>query len=293
MSRLARAERGVVPAALLGDRPSREAGRRRLVIVQPRVYVAVTQPVGAEEQVAAVRASARGRYAFLGSTALWLYGVAERPEVVEVGVPHATRWRARGPVLVRRVAPSVLDGARCMRGSSVVALEVAVVQSAAPGGRPALPLVEQVLRNHATTIPRLRARCRRGVAGSAAVRRAVDELAGTSLDAAVRRLRDALAARGVHGLRTEVRFVSAAGASAYADLLDEASGTVVEVDGFVSHTERPRFRSDRRRDRWLHAEHGLVTVRVDAGETLDDLDAVADEIAALVLHRRAAAVRER
>lgn len=107
----------------------------------------------------------------------------------------------------------------------------------------------------------------------------------------MRRLRDALEVRGVGGLRSEVRFVSAAGASAYADLLDEASATVVEVDGFLSHTDRARFRSDRRRDRWLHAEHGMLTVRVDAGETLDDLPAVADELAALVLARRAQRAR--
>jgi very-short-patch-repair endonuclease len=291
LSQQARAAHGLVAASLLGERPAREAAKRRLVIVQPRVYAAVTQPLTADQQVAAVRSSAQGSYAFVGWTALWLYGLADVPAPVQVGVPHSTRLRARPPVEVRRVAPAVLEGSRTVRGSRVVALEVAVVQACARGDRPALALVEQVLRDRTTTVPRLRARCRRGVAGSAAVRRAVDELAGTSLDAAVRRLHDALEVRGVRGLRSEVRFVSAAGASAYADLLDEASATVVEVDGFLSHTDRARFRSDRRRDRWLHAEHGMLTVRIDAGETLDDLAAVADEVAALVLARRAQRVR--
>ena len=288
LDRRARAAHGVISSSALGERPSREAARRRLVVVQQRVYAAPSQPLGPTEQVAAVRASAVGVHAFLGVTALWLYGVAEPPAVVQVGVRHGTRLRARPPVQVRRVAPAVLDGMRTVRGSCLVALEVAVIQACgASGSASAVTLVEQVLRDRRTTTSRLRARCRRGLAGSALVRDAVDQLAGTSLDGAVRSLRAALEQRGVHGLRTEVHFRSAAGASAYADLLDEASLTVIEVDGFVSHTDRSRFRADRRRDRWLHAEHGIVTARVDATETLDDLGAVADELAALILTRRA------
>lgn len=41
----------------------------------------------------------------------------------------------------------------------------------------------------------------------------------------------------------------------------------------------------------MHSEHGLLTVRVDAAETRDDLDGVADELAALLRDRRARAAR--
>ena len=283
----ARAAQGVVPSADLGPRPARAAARHGLVPLQPRVRVACTQPITPEVLVAAVAQSVTGPYALVGPTALWWHGVAPAPDVVHVGVPHGTRFRALPPLRVHRLAPSVLRGRRTVRGVEVVALEVAVLQSCA--GTPAAEarrLLEVVLRERRTTVPRLRARCRRGLAGSAAVRAGIDELAGTSLDAAVRRLAAALALRGVHGLRTEVRFVSAGGASAYADLLDEASRTVIEVDGYLSHVERQRFLADRRRDRWLLAQHELHTVRVDVQETLDGLDALADELAALLLSRR-------
>lgn len=252
------------------------------------MYVASTQPVGAAEQVAAVRLSVTEEYAFLGQTALWLYGAGSAPAEVCVGVPHGTRYRVRPPTEVSRVCEEVLRGSRTINGCRVVALEIAVIQACSGlAAADALVIAESVLRDRRTTVSRLRRRCRRGLAGSAAVRRALDELSGTSLDAAVRRLREALEARGVLGLEPELHFVSAEGASAYGDLVDEQGRTLVEVDGYLSHTERVRFRADRRRDRWLHRQHAMVTVRVDAAETTDDLDALADEFADLILYRRA------
>lgn len=288
----ARARHGLVRSADLGDHPARAAARRRLVLVQPRIYVAETQPITAAEQVEAITLSVQGDYALLGSTALWLYGLAEPPDVVVAGVRHGTRYRGRPPARIRRVSSAVMQGRRTLTAGCVVALEVAVVQAAAGTPPPdVMALVERVLRDRRTTVPRLRSRLRRGLSGSAAVRSAVDDLAGTSLDGAVRRLRSALAQRGIHGLLSEVRFSSASGATAYGDLVDEASCTVVEVDGYLSHVERARFRADRRRDRWMHAEHGIFTVRVDAAETRDDLDGVADEVAALLRDRRARVAR--
>lgn len=290
----ARANSGIVPAASLGTHVSRSARARGLVAVQPRVLIAQTQPVGPLELVAAVRTSREEGVAFLGWTALWLYGLAAPPDRVSVGVRHSTRYRAEPTVQVRRLSPQVLEGTRTVNGACVVALEVAVVQACEKQQRAiVLELVERVLRDRRSTMGRLRGRCRRGVGGSAAVRRAIDELAGTSLDAAVRRLRAALTVRGVSGLRIEARFVSAQGASAYVDLLDEQSQTAVEVDGYLTHTERDRFRADRRRDRWMHMEHGILTVRVDVAETLAGapLEAVADELAALILDRRARLLR--
>lgn len=288
---MARDEQGIVRTADLGAHPSRVAARHGLVQVQPRVLIAGTQPVGAVQLVAAVEAGVLSEHAFLGRTALWLYGLRGEPDVVEVGVPHATRYRALPPLEVRRVAPVLLQGQRTVHGSRVVALEVAVLQASerlAPAE--VLELVELVLRERRTTMSRLRGRCRRGVAGSAAVRRAVDQLAGTSLDAAVRRLRDALKKRGIDGLRVEAQFVSPGGGTAYVDLLDDAGHVAVEVERYLTHIERARFRADRRRDRWLHSAHDILTVRVDVSETArgPELEALADELGALVLARRAA-----
>ena len=288
----ARLHDGLLSSADLGGHPARFARQVGLVPVQPRVWIAATQPVQAPEQVAAVRMSARGPYALLDVTALWKYGLMSEPEVVRVGVRHGTRLRARPPTQVRRLAPHLLEGCRVVDGTSVVALEVALVQAAALLEADArVALFERVLRERRTTIPRVRARCRRGVSGSAATRSVLDELLGVSLDSAVRILCAQLAARGVTGLRTEVRFVNAAGCSAYADVLDEAASTVLEVDGFLSHLERQRFRADRRRDRWMHAEHEIVTLRIDAAEVADDLAALADELAQFLLQRRQSAQR--
>ena len=279
-----------MPSAELGEHPGRTARRSGLALVQSRAYVAATQPVDAAALVAAVDVSSVGGHAFLGATALWLYGVAPRPQVVEVGVRHGTTFAVRPPVRGRRVSADVLSRVRTRRGVPVVDLEMAVIQASAK--RPhaeVVALLEPLLRERRTTIVRLRARCRRGLDGSAAVRRAVDELAGGSMEKAVRLLRKALEARGVTGLEAEVRFVSEAGASCYADLLHKASRRLVEVDGFLTHAERNRFRADRRRDRWMQVEHGLITLRVDVAEVWEDLDALADELAALLGPREAAA----
>ncbi len=291
-ARLARDNFGLLTSRQLGDHPSRSAERAGLVAVQPRVWIAETQPVGAAEQVAALQASVQGAHALLDLSALWKYGLWPEPAVIRVGVLHSTRFRVRPPTKVRRLVGHLLEGRRTIDGASVVALEVAVVQAAAHISRAELlALVEDVLRRRLTTIPRLRARCRRGVAGSAATRRSVDELVGVSLDRAVRALCEALEARAVTGLRTEVRFTNAAGASAYADVLDEAGGTVLEVDGFLSHLERKRFRADRRRDRWMQAEHEIATLRIDVAEIEEDLPAIADELAPTLLRRRQSRVQ--
>jgi hypothetical protein len=221
----ARSQQGLVLSSQLGNNPGRSAARRRLVPVQPRVYIAETQPVGPLEQVAAVRESVQSTYAFLGETALWLYKLAEPPDVVQAGVPHGTRFRARPPAHIRRVSPGVLRGRRPLSSGYTVALEMAIIQAAAtrsPEGL--LAILENVLRERRTAMPRVRSRLRRGVAGSAAVRTALDTLAGTSLDAAVRRLREALEALGITGLEPELHFRSSTGASAYGISSTSAAG---------------------------------------------------------------------
>lgn len=286
----ARRAQGVVTAQDLGGRPGRAAAAAGLEVVQPRVYVARTQPVDAAVLVEAVRQSVRTRFAFLGRTALWLHGAGPAPGQVLVGVPHSSRLRLEPPVRVSRVSNDVLSRTRVRNGCPVVDLEMAVVHGCA--GLPvaaAAELLEPLLRERRTTVVRLRERCRRGLSGSAAVRRACDELVGGSLDVAVRKLGRALERRGVQGLECEVRFTSAAGASCYGDLWCAAASTLLEVDGFLTHAVRRRFRADRRRDRWLAAEHEVLTLRVDVDEVFGDLDTLADELAPLLLARIAAA----
>lgn len=216
----------------------------------------------------------------MGPAALWLHGVGACPKALLIGVPLGHKLRAMPPVVVRRVADSVLQGSRPLRGVEVVALEVAVLQAAHLLGRDALrELVEGLVRGRRTSLTRLRARCRRGLAGSSLVRDVCDELAGGSMEKDVRRLQQALQRLGVADLEAEVHFTNAAGASAYADLLHRPTMTVIEVDGMVEHLARARFRADRRRDRWMRREHGATTLRVDVTEVREDVDALAAELA--------------
>jgi hypothetical protein len=276
----------VVPGTALGAHPSRAAASSELELVQPRVYLAATQPLDGPVLVEAVRRSVRVRHAFLSSAAIWLHGAGPPPasDAVLVGIPHSTRLRLESPVTVRRVSDDVLAGVRTRSGCQVVDLQMAAVQRCGELDRPDVAaLLEPLLRERRTTVVRLRGRCRRGLSGSAAARNAIDELVGGSLDRSVRPLRRALEARGVTGLQCEVRFTSEDGARCYGDLWCPAARTLVEVDGFLSHAVRARSRADRRRDRWMVRDHGITTLRVDVAEVFGDLDALADELAPTLL----------
>ena len=283
--RKARARKGVVLASDLGDHPRRAATRDELVEIHPGAYVASTQPVDVSVLLAAVRAADGDRdWAAMEETALWLYGLRDLPDELVVGVPLAHKLAVRPPAKTRRVAASVLRGSRWWKSVRVVALEIAILQGAScRSDDETRTLVEGVVRGRRTTLVRLRARCRRGLKGSARVRRVCDALAGGSIDRDVQRLKVALEARGVTGLEVEVRFESETGASAYADLLHRATMTLIEVDGYLTHALRERFRADRRRDRWMHAVHKATTLRVDVLEIQEDLDALADQLAAMLL----------
>lgn len=271
----------------LGDHPARSAARAELVEVHPRAYVAGTQPVDARVLLAAMAAADGHRdWAVMEAAAVWLHGYGAEPGQLVVGVASTRRLAVRPPAKTRRVAAWLLEGTRVLDGVRVVALETALVQVASTSSHEDLTtLVERAVRDRRTTLTRLRARRRRGFKGSAAVGRVCDELSGGSMDADVRRLKAALQARGIHGLEVEVRFRNAAGATAYADLLDRLTMTALEVDGYVTHTERSAFRSDRRRDRWMRTQHGVTTLRVDVAEIRQALDAVADELVAFLLQQ--------
>lgn len=257
---------------------TRSAARAGLAPLQPGAWLASTTPVTVPLLVRGIATALDREHAFLGQTALWLYGVGGPPEVVRVGVLHTRRLTLWSPVQTSRVSRFVLAGSRVRSGCRVVRFEMAVVQACGEGVD-ALALLETVLRERRTTVSRLRATQRQGLQGSAVMGSYLRELRGGACERQVRELIAALERRGVRGLRPEARFVSRSGASCYADALHEPSSTALEVDGFVSHTDRVRFRADRRRDRWLAREYGVHTFRIDAAEIDEDVEAVADELA--------------
>ena len=282
---LAKRRHGVVTADDLGSNAARKAKSRGLASVQPKTFLASTQPYGVQAQLASLQAAfPAGGWHVMGNAALWLYGVRPCPDRLEVGIPLFRRLAVRRPVRCRRVADSVLRRARLVRGVPVVALEVAIIQVCER--RPlaeVVRLVEEVVRARRTTVARLRAACRHGFAGSALVRAACDELVGGSMDKAVRLLKLALERRGVTGLEVEMRYENGAGGSAYGDLVHAETHTVIELDGFLTHGLRERFRADRRRDRWLLGQYRTRTLRFDMQEVFEDVEAVADELVGFLL----------
>lgn len=274
-------ERGglLLPAEVGGLRAAR---RRSLTLVQPGVLIARTQPVDASALVTAVELSVVGEYWFAGRTALWLYGAGQAPDTVDVAVRDIRQLVLSAPVRVRRLAPSLLRSTRTIEGRPLVGLETAVVQSAESPDVDVLAVVEDVLRRRLTTADRLLRTCRRGVAGSTALRQALDVVADGDLEQLKRQLRAALVAAGVQGLTSEVAVRSRSGALAYLDLLHEETSNAVEVDGWQSHSERRRFVADRRRDRWVRQELGITTTRVAADELRADLTSVVAELRALL-----------
>jgi very-short-patch-repair endonuclease len=273
---------GAVDLAALGSNPHRSARRHGLVLVQPRVALAATQPVGARELMYAVAASVPEPRALLSGAALWAHGQGPLTAVVEIGVVGTRGLTVRSPVVPRRLAPATLVGVVVRRGLPVVPLEMAVVQRSATLTDPqVLVLVERVLRARATTT----AACRRGLAGSRPVRAALVVLDGGDLELQKRRLRAALVAAGVGQLRSEVRFVSRSGASCYVDLLHEPSRKAVELDG--GYHDLPAQRQvDRRKDRWLRRDHGIEVLRVADEEVRRDVAAVAAELLPELLPER-------
>ena len=268
----ARRRHGLVLAAEAAALPAAE--RRALVAVQPGVLVAQTQPLDARTLVAAAELSKPG-LVLAGRTALWVHGVGEPGDVVDVAVPDVRQVVLHPPARVRRLAPSLLAGVRTVDGHEVVSVETAVVQRAEAAAHAALLTdVEEALRQRLTTLDRLRRRCRRGVKGSTALREAVEVLSDGDLGELARELRRALHAAGVTGLESEVPVRSASGATAYLDLLHRPSRNAFEVDGWSAHIDRARFVADRRRDRWVRREHGIATTRIAADELRRDLAGV-------------------
>lgn len=169
----------------------------------------------------------------------------------------------------------------------VVGLETAVVQSAESHEVDVLAMVEEVLRHRVTTHDRLLRSCRRGVAGSGALRRALEVVADGDLELLKRRLGTASPAVGRrHRAAQRGPGAQRVGCGRLSRPRARRSGNVVELDGWARHSERGRFLADRRRDRWVRREHGLVTTRVAADEARADLPAVVAEL--LPLRRRAA-----
>ena len=132
------------------------------------------------------------------------------------------------------------------------------------------------------TLTGMAAELGRGRHGAARLRQVLMEVAPGYQVVWEGRLHAALAARGVD-LVPQLA-VSVSTGTLYLDLGNRELRFGVEVDGLVAHLDR--FASDRQRDRELFRA-GWLIIHVAVSELAEDLEAVADEIAAAYARRRA------
>jgi very-short-patch-repair endonuclease len=147
-------------------------------------------------------------------------------------------------------------------------------------------IVQHALRRRQVTERQLLAELGRGLAGSARLRRVLEEIAPGYQVKWERILHRALAQRGVV-LRPQTPVQAADGRRAFIDLGDEELRFGVEIEGFVNHMAR--FAADRRRARMLALELGWTIAPVAVEEIVADLPGVVAEIVRHVRGLRSAA----
>jgi hypothetical protein len=150
-----------------------------------------------------------------------------------------------------------------------------------------LTVVERAVRSERTDLDRLRGACARGLQGSRALKDVIAELSAEGIDRWMRRLVRLVVPAGLPRPRLEVPVYDGRRIRAYLDGYWDDVSLAVEVDDWETHGARDAQERDRRRDRWLLARYGIVTMRVTPREIRDRPEAVvADLIRAYRQQRR-------
>ena len=250
------------------------------------VYCAATSPPGPRLECRAALLAVGGEVALSGRSAAWVWWLpgfdgSGPPELV---VPGDRRYRHLRGVKVRRTQ-AVDFRVQERRSWPVTALEV-TVRDVATGlrHRQLRELVQGLIVDRRTTLDRLRDVTGRGLRGSAALGRVLDELdpAFQSHWEAVLygRLRRA-------GLRPEAQIrLDVAGRRCYLDLGFRDIRLGIEVDGFLPHMRR--FADDRRRNNAVCLESGWALAHYAVQDLVERLDEIVAEIVRWVAQRRMA-----
>lgn len=213
------------------------------------------------------------------STAAWLWGlIPEEPHLVEATVIPTTR--AGSPDWVR-LYRRALSTSEQRRGLTVVPIEQCFIDVATTLPRPQL---ETFFDAAVTTRVPWKAIARlcdesRGRHGIAAVREQLRTCCPLTRSEPERIVARALTARN---FRLDI---NARVGPYFGDLVDRRARVIVEIDGREFHTTPDVFNNDRRRQNVLVLD-GWLVLRYSAATAMAHLDAVADEIIAVVRRRR-------
>lgn len=224
------------------------------------------------------------RWAWSHTTAADLLGLLG-PGMTRLPAVHVVVATSPLPSLpgveVHLTAPAALAQRRPLEGGYVLAVPDVVLGCAELLDRDdVVTVVERALRLRRTTVPVLRAACRRGRHGSARLRDVLDELTADGVDRWARVLRRALTARGVAST-PQLWLRDTRGRAHPADLGIDGTCWVAEVDDVETHGSPEAQARDRELDRWAWRELGIRVfrttpreLRVGAGQVADDLVAV-------------------
>lgn len=252
----------------------------------PRVYVSGMHPLTPEARAQAALLAIGGDCALARRSAAWVWRLPDclPPEMPQLVVPGDRRYENLTRVQVKRVRPS-LYRTFVRDGFQVTPLEATVRDLAheMPPGE-LRSLVEALLLARRTTVDRLRDTLRRGVAGSAKLRRLLGELDPAAHSRWELMLYTALRAAGLRPQR-QVRLVAPGGRRCYLDLAFEDIHLGIEVDGFLPHMRR--FAEDRRRGNDVCLELGWELGRFAVQELAEDMDRVVADVVRWVAVRRA------
>ncbi len=219
--------------------------------------------------------------ALAGCSAGLAYGLERTPSPVDVRlvVPNSRDPRDLRSLAIRRVVAGQWKVV-WHRGLPLTPLPATIRDIAADASlETTRDVVQHALRRRRTSFTALAGTLGRGLAGSAALRQVLEEVAPGYQVKWERMLHRAVRARGVV-MKPQTKVTAPDGRTAYLDLGIEELRFGVEIDGFVNHMKR--FAADRRRARMLAVELDWTIASYAVEEIGTDLAAVADEVVAYV-----------
>lgn len=243
--------------------------RGEWVQLLPDAFLTSVGPPSVDSRLEAVRLAVPDPYVLSGCGAVLVHGALtpDLVKVVNVSVPRSrASWTAEGLVLRRAVLPDVQ---LLRRRLQVPVLPVAVREAAADLSGPQLDgVVESALRERTSTGARLLAECRRGWAGSAALRAALARVDDGHWSFPERTLGRGLRAALAPEFETNAPVGAYPGLVRYVDLLWRGLRKGVAVNGWIWHSRRDQFQRDHDTAAWLRLDHGIEILPVTARDCI-------------------------
>ncbi|MEO6714252.1 MAG: DUF559 domain-containing protein [Mycobacteriales bacterium] len=257
------------------------------VEIRDAVYGAASRPTDELGRILAVALEAGPRIAMSGVAAAYVrrFPHVAAPIELTAAVPLNRRVSITGCEIERsRCFPSVvphINGVPVLSRSGTLLTLAAQVPPAV-----LVDCLQELARQGSVRLADLPTVLRRGRSGSAALARAMAELAAGGDSRPERRLHRALRDEGVVGFEFGWEVVLRDGTRYRPDLWHDALQFCIEVDGVASHSIASRMDSDRVRHNRLALDLDIAVARFTPGRIDRAIDTVVDEVRAAVSRRQ-------